>query len=68
MLLKGIENGFHYYTRTKANSIVRKLMLNAWYESIFAEFKERLYTAVKLVHTERNDKVQSSLLKSDKLM
>ena len=50
----------HSYTRT--NSIARKLMLNTWYESIFAEFKERLCTAVKLVHAERNDKVFNSVL------
>ena len=42
-------------TATKANSIVRKLMLKSWNESIFAELKECLLrTALKPIHIEKN--------------
>ena len=42
-------------TATKANSIVRKLMLKSWNESIVAELKECLLrTALKPIHIEKN--------------
>ena len=60
-LLTGNKHGPHGRIPTKANSIVRKLMLNTWNESIFAEFKEFLQcTTMKLVHAERNGEVFDS--------
>lgn len=44
-------------------SIVRKLMLDSWNESIFSDIKHRLqHSAMKLVHAERNGEAFDSQL------
>lgn len=44
-------------------SIVRKLMLDSWNESIFSDIKQRLQdSAMKLVHAERNGEAFDSQL------
>ncbi|GLG95736.1 Cullin homolog 1 [Gryllus bimaculatus] len=44
-------------------SIVRKLMLDSWNQSIFCDIKQRLQdSAMKLVHAERNGEAFDSLL------
>lgn len=44
-------------------SIVRKLMLDSWNESIFSDIKHRLQeSAMKLVHAERNGEAFDSQL------
>lgn len=50
-------------------SIVRKLMLDSWNESIFSDIKHRLQqSAMKLVHAERNGEAFDSQLVIGKLM
>ncbi|KAF4517336.1 hypothetical protein B566_EDAN007290 [Ephemera danica] len=45
------------------DTIVRKLMLDSWYQSIFCNIKERLQnSAMKLVHAERNGEACDSQL------
>ena len=45
------------------DSVVRKLMLDSWNQSIFSNIKERLQSsAMKLVHNERNGEAFDSLL------
>lgn len=49
-------------------SIVRKLMLDSWNESIFSDIKHRLQeSAMKLVHAERNGEAFDSQLVIGKL-
>lgn len=50
-------------------SIVRKLMLDSWNESIFSDIKHRLQeSAMKLVHAERNGEAFDSQLVIGKLL
>lgn len=52
-----------YKKREPAESIVRKLMLDSWNESIFSDIKHRLQeSAMKLVRAERNGEAFDSQL------
>ena len=59
----GIKGGILERNITKANSMVRKLMLDTWKDSIFADLRECLQRSVmKLIHAERNGKAFDSNL------
>ena len=50
-------------TKQNEESVVRKLMLDMWNQSIFSNIKERLQnSAMKLVHNERNGEAFDSQL------
>ena len=53
--LQGKTSSIQKAKQTEQESVVRKLMLDSWNQSIFSNIKERLQSsAMKLVHNERN--------------
>ncbi|XP_023246522.1 cullin-5 isoform X2 [Copidosoma floridanum] len=62
--LKGKTNScIHKKNQSNDESIVRKLMLDSWNQSIFSEIKQRLQdSAMRLVRSERNGQVFDSQL------
>lgn len=61
--LQGKTSSIQKAKQTEQESVVRKLMLDSWNQSIFSNIKERLQSsAMKLVHNERNGEAFDSQL------
>ena len=63
-MLQGKTSSIQKAKQTEQESVVRKLMLDSWNQSIFSNIKERLQSsAMKLVHNERNGEAFDSQVK-----
>ena len=61
--LQGKTSSIQKTKQADHESVVRKLMLDSWNQSIFSNIKERLQgSAMKLVHNERNGEAFDSQL------
>lgn len=61
--LQGKTSALQKTKQADHESVVRKLMLDSWNQSIFSNIKERLQgSAMKLVHNERNGEAFDSQL------